>query len=170
MATTEPYRLCWPTGEGQLLLISVGTGASANANLSPEEMNLLYNAGSIPGALMSAALHEQDFLCRIFGKCVAGEALDDEVGTVIGQGIPGVPKLFTYARYNVELSREGLDALAAELDKGGRDEALASELRGIQPVQVQPMDSVEHIDKMRRVGEAVGKVQVMADHFAAFSI
>jgi hypothetical protein len=35
-----------------MLLISVGTGASANANanLSPEEMNLLYNAGTVPGA------------------------------------------------------------------------------------------------------------------------
>jgi hypothetical protein len=158
MVTTEPYRLCWPTGEEKMLLVSVGTGASANANLSPEEMNLLYNAGTIPGALMSVALHEQDFLCRIFGNCVAGEALDDEVGTVIGQGIPGVPKLFTYARYN------------AELDKGGHDGTLASELRGIQPAHVQQMDSVEHIDKMQRVGEAVGKVKVMADHFTAFSI
>jgi uncharacterized protein len=96
------------------------------------------------------------------------EALDDEVGTVIGEGIPGVPKLFTYARYNVELSREGLGALAAELDKGGHDGPLASELRGIQPAHVQKVDSVEHIDKMQRVGEAVGKVKVMADHFTVF--
>ena len=99
-----------------MLLISVGTGASANANsnLSPEEMNLLYNAGTIPSALMAAALYEQDFLCRIFGKCLAGDLLDREIGSVIGQGIPNVPKLFTYARYNAELSREGLDALGLE--------------------------------------------------------
>ena len=47
-----------------MLLISVGTGASANANsnLSPEEMNLIYNRATIPSALMAAALHEQDFL------------------------------------------------------------------------------------------------------------
>ena len=44
-----------------------------NANLGPEEMSLLYNAGTIPSALMAAALHEQDFLCRIFGKCLAGK-------------------------------------------------------------------------------------------------
>jgi len=35
----------------------------------------------------------------------------EEVGSVIGQGIPNVLKLSTYARYNTELSREGLDAL-----------------------------------------------------------
>ena len=43
---------------------------------------------------MAAALHEQDFLCRIFGKCLVGEMLDREVGDVIGQGIPGTLKQF----------------------------------------------------------------------------
>ena len=28
MATSEPYRLLWPTGEEKMFLISVGTGAS----------------------------------------------------------------------------------------------------------------------------------------------
>lgn len=156
MATTEPYRLCWPTGEEKMLLISVGTGASANAdaNLSPQEMNLLYNAGTLPGALMSAALHEQDFLCRIFGKCLAGEPLDGEVGTVIGQGIPGLPKLFTYARYNADLSRTGLDALG---------------LQHINPTHVQQMDSVEHFDEMREVGRKIAEQNVSATHFAAFA-
>jgi hypothetical protein len=155
MATSEPYRLLWPTGEEKMLLISVGTGASANANsnLSPEEMNLLYNAGTIPSALMAAALHEQDFLCRIFGKCLAGDLLDREIGSVIGQGIPDVPKLFTYARYNAELSREGLDALGLE---------------HINAAHVQQIDSVDHIGKMQKVGQALAQQKVKAEHFAAF--
>ena len=155
MATSEPYRLLWPTGEEKILLISVGTGASANANsnLSPEEMNLIYNAGTIPSALMAAALHEQDLLCRIFGKCLAGDLLDREVGTVIGQGIPNVPKLFTYARYNAELSREGLDALGLE---------------HINPVHAQQMDSVDHIGEMREVGQTLAEQKVKAAHFAGF--
>ena len=155
MATSEPYHLLWPTGEEKMLLISVGTGASANANsnLSPEEMNLIYNASTIPSALMAAALHEQDFLCRIFGKCLAGDLLDREIGSVIGQGIPNVPKLFTYARYNAELSREGLDALGLE---------------HIKPVHVQQMDSVDHIDEMREVGQTLAQQKVKAEHFAGF--
>ena len=155
MATTEPYRLCWPTGENKMLVVSVGTGASANANasLSPDEMHLLYNAGTIPSALMAAALNEQDFLCRIFGKCLAGDPLDREIGTVIGQGIPDVPKLFTYVRYNADLSRPGLDALG---------------LQKIQPAHVQQMDSVEHLAEMQQVGKAVAAQKVSATHFAAF--
>jgi len=138
-----------------MLLISIGTGASANANsnLSPEEMNLIYNAGTILSALMAAALHQQDFLCRIFGKCVAGVLLDREVGTVIAQGIPNVPKLFTYARYNAELSREGLDALG---------------LGHINPVHVQQMDSVDHIGEMQEVGQTLAQQKVKAEHFAGF--
>jgi uncharacterized protein len=155
MASTESFRLGWPTGEDQMLLVSVGTGASANANknLSPREMHLIYNASNIPSALMAAALHEQDFLCRTFGKCLVGDPLDREVADVVGQGIAGVPKLFTYARYNAELSREGLDALG---------------LPGIEPAHVQQMDSVEHIREMQEVGQAVAAQKVNAVHFQRF--
>jgi hypothetical protein len=116
-------------------------------------MNLLYNAGTIPSALMAAALHEQDLLCRIFGKCLAGDPLDREIGSVIGQGIPDVRKLFTYARYNAELSREGLDALGLE---------------HIDPGHVQQIDSVDHVGEMQKVGRMLAQQKVKAEHFAAF--
>jgi len=75
MAPAAPFHLGWPTGTDQLLLVSLGTGTSpqANAELRPDEMNLLFNAGSIPSALMFAALTEQDFLCRVFGDCLVGD-------------------------------------------------------------------------------------------------
>ncbi len=99
-----------------MLLVSVGTGASPNANadLMPGEMNLIYNASSIPSALMFAAANEQDFLCRVFGRTRCGDPLDREVGDLIGPAspLPGgrvsgpvQPKLFTYMRYNAELTR-----------------------------------------------------------------
>ena len=76
MATHEKYALQWPTGEDQMLLVSVGTGTSPKADdhLRPGEMNLLFNAASVPAALMSAALHEQDALCRVLGRCRHGRA------------------------------------------------------------------------------------------------
>ncbi len=154
MATTEPYSMNWSTGENQLLVISVGTGTSpqANADLSAGEMNLIYNAGSLPSALMFAALNEQDLLCRVFGKCVAGAPLDREVGDMIGKTGPVKPKLFTYARYNAELTRSGLDAL---------------DLADIQPEHVQKLDSIEYIDELQRVGRAVAS-NVKPQHFEGF--
>ena len=155
MATTEPYNLNWPAGEDQLLLVSIGTGTSpeANADLNPSEMNLLYNAGSIPSALMYAALNEQDFLCRTFGKCLAGDLLDREIGDMIGKKGPVQPKLFTYLRYNAELTREGLDALG---------------LPEITPEDVQKLDSTDHIRELQRIGQAVLEKKIRPEHFAGF--
>ena len=75
-------------------------------------MNLLFNARSIPAALMSAALNEQDLLCRVFGRCRHGARIDREVEdlTQSSQGLPG-PRMFSYVRYNAELTANGLAGL-----------------------------------------------------------
>ena len=99
-----------------MLLVSIGTGTSPNANadLHAGRDEPLYNASSIPSALMFAASNEQDFLCRVFGRTLCGDPLDREVGDLVappnplpGGRIPGPvhPKLFTYMRYNAELTR-----------------------------------------------------------------
>jgi uncharacterized protein len=155
MATGEPYKMGWPAGENNILVVSIGTGTSphANADLNPNEMNLIYNAGSIPSALMYAALNEQDTLCRVFGRCLAGDELDREVGNLIGvKGPVGPRKLFTYMRYNAELSSDGLKALR---------------LANIKPEDVQQLDSVAHIPELQQVGKAVAE-KVKAEHFAGF--
>ena len=155
MATAAPYNLRWPAGEDRMLLVSVGTGtaAAANENLREGEMNLLYNASSVPSALMFAALNEQDFLCRAFGKCLAGDVLDREIGTMIGQEGPVTPKLFTYVRYNAELSDDGLTELG---------------LPDIAPRRVQRLDAIDAVPDLRRVGEAVGRKRVQPSHFDGF--
>lgn len=155
MATLEPYKMNWPAGSDKLLVVSIGTGTSpqANADLDPNAMNLLYNAGSIPSALMYAALNEQDMLCRVFGRCLAGDVLDREVGDLMGaKGPVGSDKLFTYARYNAELSADGLRALG---------------LADVKPENVQKLDSVAHVGDLQRVGRAVAK-QVRPEHFSGF--
>ena len=155
MATVEPYNLNWPAGEDQILLVSIGTGTNpkADANLQPLDMNILYHSASLPLALIFAALNEQDFLCRVFGKCLAGDPLDCEIGDLIGKQGPVEPKLFTYLRYNAELTFKGL----AELG-----------LPHIRPEEVQKIDSVENIDDLQRIGRTVAQKKVKIQDFAAF--
>lgn len=157
MATLEPYRLRWTAEEDQLLVVSIGTGAAANANahLAPNEMNLLYNASSIPSALMYAASNEQDMLCRAFGRCRHGAEIDSEVLNLQGDIGPGSlqKKFFTYLRYNADLSRAGLDGLG---------------LPDIEPKNVQQMDSVDYIPELQRVGQAVARQIDLDAHFAGF--
>jgi hypothetical protein len=154
MATLDEYRLGWPAAESDLLLVSVGTGISPKADdhLRPGAMNLLFNANSVPAALMYAALNEQDLLCRVFGRCRHGAPIDSEVGDLMrGQGLLE-KRLFSYVRYNPELSRRGLDDL---------------DLHDVVPELVQRLDSVQQIGDLRRVGQAAA-CDVAAEHFAGF--
>jgi hypothetical protein len=162
MATLDRYWALkpdarWQPGADRMLIVSVGTGTSpdARSGLEPSEMNLLFNATTIPSALMFAALNEQDLLCRVFGDCRAGDAIDREVGDLVGSVGPlqRDQKLFTYLRYNAELTREGLDALGC---------------RDIAPETVQQLDSIEGIPDLRRVGKRVAETKVMERHFAGF--
>lgn len=153
MATLEPYRLQWPTGADNMLLVSVGTGIAPNAQamLKESDMTLLYNAQSIPSALMLAASHEQDMLCRVFGECMVGPVINTEVGDFIGDKGVG-PKLFTYLRLNAKLSAEGLSGLG---------------LRGIEVEGVQQLDSVDHIPELKQIGQAVAQ-SLSAKYFEKF--
>jgi len=83
---------------------------------------------------------------------VYGSDIDREIGNMIGKKGPVEPKLFTYLRYNADLSREGLNEL---------------HLPNVRPEDVQQLDSVDHINELQLVGKAVAE-QVSVDHFAGF--
>jgi uncharacterized protein len=146
-----PAQQGWETGTDKMLIVSVGTGTSPGADdqLTPGDMNLLFNATTIPSALMLAALNEQDFLCRVLGDCVAGDPLDREVDTMISSAGPLRQKLFRYVRYNAELTRGGLDRLGCQ---------------EIDPKEVQQLDSVDAIPALRKVGQAVADRKVDRAH------
>jgi hypothetical protein len=163
MATLDRYwarkpEARWPTGADRMLIVSVGTGTSPDVRhgLEPDEMNLLFNARTVPSALMFAALNEQDLLCRVFGDCRAGDPIDRELDDMAGSAGPlsGDQKLFTYLRYNAKLTREGLDGLGC---------------RDIEPRTVQKLDSIDGIPDLRQVGKRVAEIKVREQHFAGFT-
>jgi len=162
MATLEPYRLRWPTGPENMLLISIGTGSSPTtiSEAHGRSPNLLENARGVPLALMSSASMQQDYLCRAFGRCRAGARLDRELGDLVdvgepeaSEGSPGVlPKLFTYVRYDVELTLEGLASIGVE---------------GIDPRSIDSLDDVTRIPELQRVGRGLAEF-VQPAHLAGF--
>jgi len=168
MATSEPYNLRWPASEQNMLLVSVGTGLTPSLK-GPEQpisgnsliqhiKDKAAKAGSLvagmPLGLMYAAQYEQDLLCRLFGKCIVGEALDREVGDLVNHKNQGPidHKLFTYLRYDAELTSEGFNRL---------------NVGGIDPVTVQGLDSVDSIPQLEEIGAAVAR-KVNVDHFKGF--
>jgi hypothetical protein len=75
----------------------------------------------------------------------------NEDGTIIPLS-RDLGRRFLYARYNADLSREGLDAMG---------------LNDIKPKNVQKLDSVEYIDDLRRVGQKVAE-EIKLEHFGGF--
>lgn len=172
MATEPAYQLEWKTGEKDLLLVSVGTGAaeSLGALASSPNRNLFGNLTGLPGELMYAIQVDQDINCRTVGRCAYGAPLDREILDLVPRHVPagtkyedairippiplstGLGRQFLYARYNANLSRTGLNELG---------------FRSVDPDSIQKMDEVSNIPALLEIGEAAGAA-VKADHFGSF--
>jgi len=165
MATEPAYRLNWKTGEKNLLLISVGTGAaeSKGATAAAPNQNIVSTVAALPGELMYGMLIDQDINCRTVGRCTYGASLDSEILDLMPRQVhegmttaeqsqaPMIPlstdlgRRFLYARYNADLSEAGL-----------RDVGFPEVLPG----NIQKMDAVENIPTLLKIGKAArGAVQ-----------
>jgi len=159
MATEPAYQLGWPTGERNLLIVSVGTGAAPVIGGTAEDpnTNVLEAAMNTLSALMSQASVDQDISCRVVGRCTYGGIIDREIHDLIpvDPGIPAKPlsleedlgKAFIYTRYNAELTADGLKQL---------------KLRGVNADKMRKMDETGNIDDLAKIGAAVGKTVDLA--------
>jgi hypothetical protein len=62
-------------------------------------------------------------------------------------------KLFSYVRYNAELTEAGLTAIGCG---------------DINPQDVQKLDSIAALDALRRIGSEFGQRNVIRSHFDGF--
>jgi len=159
MATAEPYGINWKTGAEEMLIVSVGTGKAANARLDLEagDLWLLDHAKNIPAALMNAACDGWDMACRTIGRCRFGAEVDREFGDMVADPAnpaEGIDKLFSYVRYDPDVTAPGLAALG---------------LTKVDAEHVRMMDSTEHIAEIQQVGSAFADRHVdLRGHFRGF--
>jgi hypothetical protein len=152
-ATTEVYNLTWQPGDDKLLLVSIGTGSSATLEMpvGPGELDPSTGMSALQSAWLAADTREQDFLCRIFGETLAGEVIDREIGDLRGKRSAVANKLFTYLRYEPDLSAGGLAEIGLD-----------------HPDRVRLYDSIDYLDELRQVGMALAR-RINAEHFSKFS-
>jgi len=159
MATLPHYHLEWESGEDNMLIISVGTGSAPTAgpNYQSPDRSIPSQIPGLISALMYAAEVDQDINCRAIGRCVFGNKIDRELGDMVYTN-PEPKKAFRYARYNAELTGEGLDALQLAHFKPNLDDLLKMDLA-----------TPENIARLREIGTAVGAL-VQPTHFGAFLV
>jgi uncharacterized protein len=154
MATLPAYRLGWPTGRDELLLLSVGTGTSERAqpDLRADDLTVLDYATAVPEALIHSAAVQNDYLCRVLGECRVGPLLDTEVGDLVGgAGLLREP-LFTYLRYDAETHPGSLETLG---------------VGHLSAEKLDRIDGVDFIEEMCEFGRAVA-AGVEPAHFTGF--
>lgn len=154
MATMPEYRLEWPTGRDKILLISVGTGLlSRSIGLKdPHSVNFMESLPAALQSMMFTGTTEQDLLCRSFSDVRAGDLIDAEVGTLLGdKAISGNP-LFSYARYNADLTPQALTSIGFG--------ALSSASFAI--------DSMAAVSPCIDIGKWVAEKKVQVSHFLGF--
>jgi predicted patatin/cPLA2 family phospholipase len=112
-ATQACFGNNWPDGTEQMRIISVGTGRrrvrftklrSADINVADQVKHALL-------AMIDSNNQQQDWMCRTFGHCLWGEAIDSEVGDLIPEQISSPSqKRFLYCRYNHNLTADEIAA------------------------------------------------------------
>ena len=171
MATHPAYRLGWKTGEKNLLIVSMGTGSATSPNFKQNSL-IPANLAGLPGALMYGIQVDQDINCRTIGRCTYGEPIDREILDLTCRDAEehcssedwfladhksldeDLGRAFLYARYNADLSAEGLDKLG---------------LSSLDPEKVQKLDAVDQIENLLAIGKAAAK-QIELKHFGSFTV
>jgi uncharacterized protein len=158
LATIPEYGLGWPVGEDRLLIVSVGTGsyAAIHPGLRGGRVHLAFNARNLPAVFMNGSAVSQDLLCRSFGRCRFGGPLDREVGARTAPEATGVggQNMFTYLRYDADLSDEAL-AEVGITDRRGRQ-------------RVRKLDAVDQVPVLQRIGRQVATRVDLGTHFEGF--
>ena len=170
MATHPAYRLGWKTGERNLLIVSMGTGSAETLSFK-QSRTIPANLVGLPGALLYGMQIDQDTNCRTIGRCTHGAPLDREVRDltyrdaseecVLEEWLKAkhrpldqdLGQAFLYARYNVDLSAEGLSDLG---------------FPHVDAEKVQKLDAVDQMDNLLAIGQAAAN-QISLSHFGSFA-
>jgi len=125
--------------------------------LETGDLNLIHYATTVPKALMNAASAGWDMACRTLGACRAGGSIDREFGDMVMAGNKSngtCPKLFSYVRYDPELTDSGLAGL---------------KLAHLDPERVRRLDATDGIADLQQIGQAYAARMVSLDHIGTFA-
>ncbi len=156
MATLPEYGLCWPAGEEALLVVSIGTGSAPAVHRGGigSSIDAVVDAKNLVSSVMNGSSIGQDLVCRALGRTRLGAEIDAEFGSRLG--VPGIggTSLFSYVRYDADLSDASLASIG---------------IRAPQAQQrVRKLDSVEAMDDLRTVGRRLAASVDIDTHFAGF--
>lgn len=148
-ATLDGHKVKWPTGADKLLMVSVGTGASA-ANQAPSRIAA---KGAIKAlfSLMDDCAALVETMMQWMSTSPTKRTIDVDIGNLGDDLLAGAP-LLTYLRYNVMLTADEIETLHPGLSEKNVE-------------SLGEMDNPMNLDLLLELGQTAGGQQVLADHF-----
>lgn len=147
-ATLDGFKVCWPAGQDRLLVVSVGTGCG---NLAKPASKVVAQAGiNALTSLMDDCSTLVETLMQWMSDSSDATSIDAEIGN-LGKDLLGGKPTFRYRRYQLDLTREGVNAILP----GVPEKTLAS---------LPEMDKPENLDLLKKLGE-LAAIQVRDHHF-----
>ena len=159
VANLRGFPFHWPTGENNLLLVSIGTGywQTPQVPSGPFPDAVWQWARVVPGLLGGDASWQSQLLLQWMSNSPTALMIDREIGDLHDDQIGPAP-LLSYLRYNVELDAAPLTALGCA-DLVANLEAL------------KDMSAAGNREALNRIGHAAAAIQLKPAHFpAAFDL
>lgn len=148
----DGYRIGWDTGPEKLLLVSVGTGR-ANPEVSKKEITAAHAVSALV-SLMDDCASLQELLMQWISSSRTARSIDGELGDLRNDLLAGAP-LLTYLRYNVDMSKYGVQNLDPGLTDSGEIESLSS------------VDAPENMQLLHSLGTKAGERDIKDQDFPA---
>lgn len=159
VATVRGFPFRWPTGENELLLVSVGTGVWSE-RVDPVRMakSKLWDwAVHVPLTLMADALWHNQIILQLLSRSPTPWQIDSELGDLSDDLLVPEPAL-AYLRYDARIEPDELERLDLA--------QLAPKVRSLRD-----MSAAGNRFHLARIGEAAAEAQVREEHFpAAFDL
>jgi predicted acylesterase/phospholipase RssA len=149
-ATLAGYRVNWPLGKNNVLLVSVGTGVGDPA-VRRSEVAAKHAFQSLLALLDDCAALQETFL-QWMSESLTARSIDSELGTLKGD-VLGMTPLLSYVRYNVDLREASVRKLL-----GNDADAIAID-------NLSKMDAPENMPALHALGIAAGVDSVKPEHF-----
>jgi len=156
-AALDGFKLRWPLGAENLLLVSIGTGSRNPSRPATwwtrlhSKISALHAVNALLSIMDDASAHVETIL-QWMSDSPTARVIDAEIGSLEKDRLAGAP-LISYLRYNVELSPKWM---AEHLKAIYSDEYL----RGLEA-----MDDAAKVPDLAALGARAAEKQVDAAHF-----
>lgn len=153
VAWLDGFPFHWDKGADNLLLVSIGTGSWENTRAKDQVLkSKLWNwASAVPGMLMEDATWHNQILLQWMSESPTARKVDSEIGD-LGNDLLGPTPLLSYLRYDVELSKEGLEALGLDYSASRAE-------------KLREMSDADNRYELAKVGDAAAADQVDEAHY-----